>query len=87
MSEFLLRMIQFVVLEGVVEIIGATYTYRVVEQKFEPRLPGFVGLVGGMLFISDSVPESFREYIFWHEVMCVEKRKRQGCAQTLQEEL
>ena len=87
MSEFLDKMKPFVVAEGERTILCKSYSYRIVRPEFEPRLPGFVGLLEGVLFISSDTPAEYREYIFWHEVMCVDHRKRQGCAQTLKEEL
>ena len=87
MSEFLDGMIPFIVEKGTTEILGDTYEWRIVRQEFEPRLPGFVGLLDGVLFITDTSPPEYREYIFWHEVMCVAKRGRKGCAGTIREEL
>ena len=75
-------------MEGETEkILGKYYPFRVVKQAFKPELPGFAGLVNGVLFISDGVPAEYREYFFWHEVQCVEHRNRYGCAATLKEEL
>ena len=88
MSEFLDSMVPFVIEEGVIDdILGSPYRYRIVKQEFEPRLRGFVGLLEGILFVADTTPGQFREYIFWHEVMCVAHRNRQGCAQTIKKEL
>jgi hypothetical protein len=87
MSEFLVGMASFVVERGSTEILGDTYEYRIVRQEFEPRIPGFVGLLDGVLFIADTVPAEYREYIFWHEVMCVVKNDRKNCANTVRAEL
>jgi hypothetical protein len=88
MSEFLDKMVPFIVSEGIIpDILGSPYRFRIVKQEFEPRLPGFVGLLEGVLFISDSTPLEYSEYIFWHEVKCVVHCNRQGCAQTVKAEL
>jgi hypothetical protein len=87
MSEFLDRMAPFVIETGSTEILADTYEYRIVRNGFEPRLPGFVGLVGKVLFIASITPAEYREYIFWHEVMCVAKNDRKNCADTVRAEL
>ncbi len=88
LTQFLKKAEPFVVESGILlDIIGDSYNYMILRQAFEPRLPGFVGLIDDQLFMADSTPEQFREYIFWHEVKCVVKRQRQGCTQTVMEEL
>lgn len=88
MSAFLEKMDRFVIARGIItRILDNDYEYRVVKQGFERSLPGFVGLIEGVLFISDSVPVEYRDYIFWHEVKCVIHCNRKGCAKTVEEEL
>lgn len=87
MSAFFDRMAPYVIASGQTKIFGKWYPYRIVQQAFEPRLPGFIGLQEGELFISDDVPGGYREHFFWHEVRCVEQRQRKGCVETLKEEL
>ncbi len=91
MREFLESMLPLLVSETKEVMCDLHFTVRVVKQEFEPRLPGFVGLVEHegvrFFFIADSTPEEFSEYIFWHEVMCVVYRDRKGCVETLKEEL
>ncbi len=91
MKEFLDSILPFLVSETKEVMCDLHLTVRVVKQEFQPRLPGFVGLVIAdgqrILFIADSTPEEFREYVMWHEVMCVLYRDRKGCLETLKEEL
>lgn len=87
MNEFLDSMNPFVIERGTVEILEDTYQWWVVRQEFKAELPGFVGISEGILFIADTTPSEYREYIFWHEVMCVVKRGRKGCSGTVRKEL
>ena len=76
---------------GSFEFEGKKYDYTLIDRQIQPNLPGFLGFVDGKyLFISDEVPEKFREPQLIHEVdeftnpelvgkpgRCVESLKRE----------
>lgn len=70
MSSFLQTVLANVVDEGIARVQGRDYPYYVVRRELEPRLPNFVGVIDGTLFISEETPPEFREYVIAHEVYC-----------------
>jgi hypothetical protein len=79
----------FTISSGVFKYDNLEYPFLVVNQKLRANLDHFVGIYQGCLFISASVPEHFREYIFRHEVRCNILRALQSgrCLQTTIEEI
>ena len=70
-------------------IDGALVPFIVVSKDLEPRLPGFVGCVSGLPFISEEVPPEFREHAVNHELIefIVLGRRPGSCLEALTREL
>lgn len=58
--------------KGMGEVIfgDVSYPYAIIDPSLEKRLPNFVGfnLATNFLFISEDVPETYREFILGHEI-------------------
>ncbi|MDE2311649.1 MAG: hypothetical protein KGJ93_00965 [Patescibacteria group bacterium] len=82
---------QAAVCDGTVEVMvdlkGQEFPFLVVRQELEPRLPGFVGLVDGIVFVADSTPEQYRLPVIWSQVKWEVVRGRRDIVLTLMEEL
>lgn len=74
---------------GEIEVAGNLYPYRVINKDLAPKLPFFVGLTQGFLFISEEVPPKFRQYPLEHEVYCnlIFKGQNGRCLRALKQEL
>ena len=75
--------------KGMIVVLGRIYDYKVVKKELDPRLPHFVGVIDGLLFISEETPIEFREYPLKHEVFCNFLLKGQPgrCLEALRREL
>lgn len=49
---------------------GRVFPVRILRRELEPNLPGFVGLINGVLIISEDVPEEYHPFFFCHEILC-----------------
>lgn len=74
---------------GVTTLDGKEFKYRVYDKNLNSKLSNFVGFVAGELFISEEVPEKYRNYFFLHEINCVPNigKKNHHCVSALQYEL
>lgn len=64
-------------------------TYRVISKDYAPSYPFFAGCQEDMLFVSEEVPEQWRDYVLFHEATCMIDRRHQpgGCVRTTREEI
>ena len=74
---------------GSVNIGQSYFQSRVVRRELEPRLPCFVGTVDRIVFVSEEVPVTWRQYVLEHEAMCnfVRGNEVGGCRKTTVEEV
>lgn len=76
--------------KGTISEDGVDYEFRVLDPKFSPSLPNFVGLPDKKtLIISADVPVEYRPFFLVHEIICRVKLdgKNGHCIQALKEEL
>lgn len=75
---------------GEIEYEGKKIPYTILKKELEPRLPGFLGYPNGEhLFISEEVPEQFRDPQLIHEIIeFTELKDQKGrCKDALKKEL
>lgn len=76
--------------KGRIEYEGRDYFYTILDSKVQPKLPGFLGYPDGEnLFISEGVPEEFRDPQLIHEIIeYTELKGKEGrCLEALRREL
>lgn len=75
--------------EGHIEFEGEQRIYRIIRRDYEGAPRFFIGYNHGFPFISDEVPEKFREPMIFHELYEFEKLKDKSgrCVASLKEEL
>jgi len=75
---------------GEIELEGKKIPYTILKKELAPELPGFLGFFEGEhLFISEEVPEKFREPQLIHEIIEFTelKGKKGRCVESLKREL
>ena len=73
-----------------VEFEGQKIPYTILRKEVEPKLPGFLGFPEGkFLFISEEVPEEFRNPQLVHEIIEFTelKGKKGRCLESMKREL
>jgi ubiquinone/menaquinone biosynthesis C-methylase UbiE len=75
--------------KGEIILAGETYKYTVLKKELEPALAGFIGQFEGHFFISEEVPNEYRELQLIHEIIeFTELTDQPGrCLQALKREL
>jgi len=75
--------------KGEIILAGETYKYTILKKELEPALAGFIGQFEGHFFISEEVPNEYRELQLIHEIIeFTELTDQPGrCLQALKREL